>query len=288
MESLPATCHRDGPALPGYGRSCSLWAWGCGGRALQDIMFLAPVVEMVSTCFPVFTELRARNTAGGCGSRPDGAWPPGSEAVPGPLRAARGLSAAVEGVSQSSVPKRSPGQPEAESRGPGRGGHCVQGIMQGEGWALGRGCVSPVPLEAGRRAAQGVGFLSSGSAARWSGLWRPDCLSVGSRAHFLVGRVWPRWSCRRCRPSWSSCSFVLATWGRGRSSAGWAGPVAQLRDQEGGGGRHQQPERAHGPSRQHHPPSGPGDRGLCTVTAGGPPLRPHVHSDGQGVMLLGE
>lgn len=44
----------------------------------RTLCFWLQSVEMFSTYFPVFTELRARNAACGHGSQPHGAWPPGS------------------------------------------------------------------------------------------------------------------------------------------------------------------------------------------------------------------
>lgn len=51
-ESFPATCHWDGPAVPGYRRSRGLWTEGSGGWASQDIMFLAPVGGNMFHVFP--------------------------------------------------------------------------------------------------------------------------------------------------------------------------------------------------------------------------------------------
>lgn len=64
--------------MPGYGRftasgreECWLGLVGCYG-------FWHQLVEMFSTCLPVFTELRAQNAARGHGGLPDGSWPLGS------------------------------------------------------------------------------------------------------------------------------------------------------------------------------------------------------------------
>lgn len=66
-ESFPATCHRDGTAVPGCGRFCGLWMWGVVAGHCRTLCFWLSLVEMFSMCFPVFTELRARNVA--CGRR---------------------------------------------------------------------------------------------------------------------------------------------------------------------------------------------------------------------------
>lgn len=58
-----------------------------------------------------------------------------------------------------------------------------------------------------------------------------------SRPHFLAWEAWLRRACRRrcCCTSWSSCSFRLATWGQGRRSGGWAGPIAKAPQARGHG-----------------------------------------------------
>lgn len=88
-ESSAATCRCDGPAVPDTeGPAASGGAAAAG--PCRALCFWLQLVEMFSTCFPMFTELRARNVACGCGGRPDGAWPPESgqvstsEAAPGP------------------------------------------------------------------------------------------------------------------------------------------------------------------------------------------------------------
>ena len=124
------------------------------------LCFWLQLVEMFSTCFPMFTELRARNAACGCGSWPAGAWPPGSgrvstsAAVPGPMPATGTLRAAREGRVGEQRP-RSSGHASRRPGSQGLGELCGQGIR---GCPLtpgaGGGFPGPVPLELGPPAEQ--------------------------------------------------------------------------------------------------------------------------------------